>query len=320
MLQTVRDAVFGSAPIEIESAYGLTESVQRLKDVSKRSAFQALADEAAVGTVTEESISLTRVIPMVGNSFKPVFKGRFESHNGRIVLVGRFSISRSVKTFMAIWLAFVGMFTFQGVVSWLSNPNSRGNGVLPMGVGMVAFFVILVRVGIWFSRNDPAWLQDVMARALSAPDVAPSNFISRSQGRATPRQPGIPTTTWIALALVAQGIVSLVLSNAASLGITAHWPSRGTANPFVGIPPIWNGGVGLATLALGLGVFRRARWAWQGGFVFLAGGALFSVTRFGNLDIPPFDGVLRVIFPIMVLVVTGLWSVWWYAQRKHFVE
>jgi hypothetical protein len=35
---------------------------------------------------------LRRVVPMVGNSFKPFFIGRFEVRNDVTMLVGRFSL------------------------------------------------------------------------------------------------------------------------------------------------------------------------------------------------------------------------------------
>src|ERR1700722_19610501 len=95
--------LYEAQPAEFRSAYGLEESVERLRAATKRSVFSALAETTAVGKVSEQSVRLQRVIPMVGNSFKPFFLGRFEVSEGRVLLVGRFTMLPIVKVFMTFW-------------------------------------------------------------------------------------------------------------------------------------------------------------------------------------------------------------------------
>jgi hypothetical protein len=56
--------------------------------------------QEAVGTVKSSCVSLQRVIPMVGNSFEPFFRGRFVEKTGKVILVGRFTMHWLVKAFM----------------------------------------------------------------------------------------------------------------------------------------------------------------------------------------------------------------------------
>lgn len=99
--------LYGSTSAEFKSAFGLSESVERLRAATRRSAFGVLAEQAATGPVKESRVRLQRVIPIVGNSFKPVFFGRFEVRDGSVYLTGRFTMFFFVKVFMTIWLGGV---------------------------------------------------------------------------------------------------------------------------------------------------------------------------------------------------------------------
>ena len=89
--------LYESTPAEFVSAHGLTESVARLRAATQRSAFAMLAETTAVGRVSEGSVSLQRVIPLVRNSFKPLFIGHFEQRQGVTILCGRFTMHSFVK-------------------------------------------------------------------------------------------------------------------------------------------------------------------------------------------------------------------------------
>src|SRR4051812_15954076 len=99
------DRIFASKPAEFESAFGVSESVSRLTAATKRSVFSAMGSQAAVGTVREDRVTLQRVIPVVGNSFKPFFIGQFVSRNGRVVLSGTFRMHWFTRVFMTLWFA-----------------------------------------------------------------------------------------------------------------------------------------------------------------------------------------------------------------------
>src|SRR3984893_14268492 len=102
--------LYESTPAEFRSAFELEGSVERLRAATKRSVFSSLGETGAVGKVSEEEVRLQRVIPMVGNSFKPFFIGRFEVRDGVTVLTGRFGLLTIVKVFMTFWLGMALVF------------------------------------------------------------------------------------------------------------------------------------------------------------------------------------------------------------------
>jgi hypothetical protein len=160
--------IFGSEPARFESDFDLAESIERLRAATTRSVFLSLHKESASGTVNEHRVSLQRVIPMVGNSFKPFFVGAFEVVNGRVVLAGRFTMIWFAKAFMTFWFGFILLWTVLAGVSVIAHPQA-GQWQLPLfGLGMAAVGVAMVRAGKWFARNDVAWLSERIQAALSA--------------------------------------------------------------------------------------------------------------------------------------------------------
>jgi hypothetical protein len=55
--------LYESTAAEFRSAYGLDESVERLRAATKRSVFSSLGETVAVGKVSKEGVRLQRVIP-----------------------------------------------------------------------------------------------------------------------------------------------------------------------------------------------------------------------------------------------------------------
>jgi hypothetical protein len=110
MIQWLGRLLYESTPAEFRSAFGMEESVERLQAATKRSAFSAIGEAAAVGKVSPDLVRLQRVTPMVRNSFKPFFVGRFESRDGITLLTGQFGMSLFTKIFMTFWLGMVALF------------------------------------------------------------------------------------------------------------------------------------------------------------------------------------------------------------------
>jgi hypothetical protein len=102
MIRWLRRFLYESTPAEFRSAYGIEESVARLQAATKRSAFSAIGEAAAVGKVSRDGVRLQRVTPMVRNSFKPFFVGRFKSRDGVTLLSGRFGMSLFTKIFRLV--------------------------------------------------------------------------------------------------------------------------------------------------------------------------------------------------------------------------
>jgi len=159
--------LFGSYPKTFESSYDFEESVRLLKAATKRSIFSSFLSQNAVGRVSVERVSLQRVIPFVGNSFKPFFVGRFERKNGRVVLEGHFTLHFFTKIFMAFWFGFVIFWT--AFATYQVIAEGKGDWKLPFfGAGLFLAGSGFVVIGKWFSRNDIAWLSRVITAALTS--------------------------------------------------------------------------------------------------------------------------------------------------------
>lgn len=175
------DLLYGAIPADFESTFGLEESVERLLAATGRSVFGALTHQAAVGHVSKDRVSLQRVIPFVGNSFKPFYVGEFREIDGRVVLTGRFTMLWWVKAFMTFWFGFCALWTVLAIAPLLMRDATAwwfpfvGAGMFVVGVAFVAFCKRL-------SRNDIPWLSKVIQDALSK--EPPNNRFQRDAPQA----------------------------------------------------------------------------------------------------------------------------------------
>lgn len=316
MLGWFRRIWTGSDPVEFESSFGMAESVKRLKAATRHWGLFSVTKEVASGRVTESRVSLQRVIPMVGNSFKPFFVGRFQLRNGNVVLRGRFTLHWLVRLFMGVWLSFCVLFATLGIVAAIRSPQAA-----PMpfaGVVMLAFGLGLIRLGGWFSRNDPAWLSSVIRNALEMQTTAvpPGQALeapSESQKRWPPKV--ILIVSGVVFLLGLMGLISAITGVQSYQG----YPGGAIVTRYA---DIWlryaAAAYGAVMLALAIGIYRQHLIAWRMGFVVLIGGgglqALALLTRddLGNARIP------AIVFCALSTVIIAVWGRWWYAQRVHF--
>jgi len=306
---------YESTPAEFRSAYGIAESVERLSAATKRSVFAAFGETAAVGKVSEKFVRLQRVIPMVGNSFKPFFTGRFEVRDGVTVLAGRFGMMMWAKVFMTFWFGLTSLFAVGVLLGGLRPQGPQATFFMWQPFLMLGGGIAIVWVGKWFARNDVAWLSGVMGTALGAPgSAAPvtGDALSETDSDAVPA-----TLKVAALFLAASGAMALVVGFAGP----HSWPSVQRSADVPAPLPLgnWNFVYAMVVIALALGIWRRRPWAWWGGFLLLGLSACLSVfamptdAHFG----PPVG--MRLVFAILSCVVAAIWGRWWYAQRKHFL-
>lgn len=316
MFRWIKDVWMGSGPVEFVSAFGMNESVERLKAATRRWSFPFVTQECAAGTVKENRVSLQRVIPMVGNSFKPFFIGRFEQRQGKVVLHGRFTMKLFVKVFMAFWFGMLALFTVAGSVAATASPKAA---MFPLtAVGMMVFGVGLTALGRWISRNDPAWLTDVIRTALRAPSDTPAS--SQGTGLAGNTAAGktpvfIYTMTGLFVLFGLLGIASAITGIQTYRGgpagsVIAHYASETLRIVTVACS--------IAMLGVAYGIYRRMLFAWWLGFVLLAGNMLYSIvsplvrTNLGDARVP------ALVFGGFSVVIGVFWGRWWYAQRNHF--
>jgi len=312
------DLLYERVPAEFKSAFSLEESIGRLRSATRRSSFSVLAAQAAVGRVTESKVSLQRVIPMVRNSFKPFFIGRFELRGGDTYLVGDFTAPPFTKIFMSIWFGILLLIALAMLTVFLANPGPFGFAAVGP-FGMIVAGIIFLRIGKWFSRNDAAWLSRFISTALSAPASAVVSGGPAPDGaQSSPnRVPAVLQITAAFLALTALMALPLIFFGSRIF----HVPSLIAARPAFpeSTMRLIIGAQALLQLALALGIYRRRMIAWRLGIVFLAAGwaiPVFNLLAGGGFTAVP--TVLKGIFIAGSLVVMGLWTRWWYAQRVHF--
>jgi hypothetical protein len=310
--------IYGSTPLELESAYPLEESVARLAAASRRSMFSALAEEAAVGVVTASRVRLQRVIPMVGNSFKPFFIGQFVTRNNRVYLTGRFTMLGFVKVFMSFWFGFLAVIAVVANATVLfSKPSNAGRAAFVLGpLGMFAAGIGLVRIGQWFSRNDAQWLTETMAHAIGRAASMPRPVKTATIGSAggSSARPTIMTITAAVLAMM--GAMNLVVAysglpvGAPSGKLMAQYLSPSALRLVVAAE-------GVLMMAIAGGVYARELWAWWAGFLLIGSAWIWSAVNFFALsDEAPI--AFRAAFSLLGLVVMALWGRWWHAMRVHF--
>lgn len=153
-------------PASFKSDFSLPDSIENLRLVTKRSVFASPTRQCVVGKVTEESVSLRRERPFVGNPFKPYFVGGFKAGESGVVLSGVFTIPSYVKVLYTIWLSF---FLFATIHSAAQAPH---NGLINWGglvIGSTAVVLgILMLIGSrWLARHDVEWLSQVITAALA---------------------------------------------------------------------------------------------------------------------------------------------------------
>lgn len=316
MFRWIKNVWTGSEPVEFVSAFGMNESVERLRAATRRWSFPFATQECAAGTVKENRVSLQRVIPMVGNSFKPFFIGRFEQRQGKVVLRGRFTMTLLVKMFMALWLGMLALFAIAGSVAAVASPKIA---MFPLAaIGMMGFGVGLTALGQWFSRNDAAWLTDVMRTALQVPpDTA-----TPGQGAGLADQAGKGKTPVFIYPLA--GLFALfgllgIISAISGIQTYRGGPDGSVVTPYANETfRILVGTGSIAILGIALGIYRRTLFAWWSGFVLLAASMVYSIisplvrTDLGDARVP------ALVFGGISVVIGVFWGRWWHAQRHHF--
>jgi hypothetical protein len=312
MFQWFWRLLYESTPAEFCSAFGLAESVERLRAATKRSVFSSLGETAAVGRVSEHGVRLQRVIPMVGNSFKPFFVGRFEVRDGVTVLTGRFGLLTIVKVFMTFWLGMAFVFAGGMLLGKFSSPNPVPPFLAFQPFLMLGFGIALVAVGKWLARNDVAWLSNVIEGALGDRKSGAADALANADTGA------VPTTL---------KVVSIVLAASGAMALLAHFRpghltdgnrGHGRALPMPAFGD-WNDAIAAGLLILALGIWLRRPWAWWAGFLVIGSSvvsALVDMHRQVGVG-PPI--AFQVIIGVLVLGVSVIWGLWWYAQRKHFL-
>ena len=155
--RSVMAAFSTSLPLEL--------AVVRLRGATKPSLL-GTQKEAAVGTVTRQRVFLQRLVPGTGNSFKPIFVGRFDVVEGETQLRGVFTIHWVVKLFMLFWYGGCIYWTVLATRSALEEPGTMT--LVPLlGIFMILLGASVVLFFSWLADDDRCYLEEVITRALS---------------------------------------------------------------------------------------------------------------------------------------------------------
>src|SRR4249919_3374128 len=149
------------AEVEFESDYSLTESVERLQEVSR-----ALSP-AIRGTVAETYVSIHRADPPMRQDFRPWFFGRFLIRNDRVVLRGGYSMHDGARILLVLWLAACAYALWLSVFAALEDSAPPALPLVPLG--LFAAGALMAWFGRRATRSDPAWISDVITRTLKLP-------------------------------------------------------------------------------------------------------------------------------------------------------
>ncbi|MBB3228525.1 putative membrane protein [Luteibacter sp. Sphag1AF] len=304
LAQLLKDALFGSPPVRFESHYGLDESVARLAAATSRPTMFPAMTERAVGRISAKSVTLHHHVPLMRNAFRPMFRGQFEQVGKRVVLTGQFSVHWLTRLFTVMWIGFATL----GAAAMLIEGKQGDATVIfvPLaGVGLLTF-------SVWWARNDPAWLSNLIRNALG--------------GERSDVQMATDHRTILAGEVTATRRWAWATGVAGALHLMSAWadvyPSPGLRRlalaPFADDRLRFGAAiVGIVLLWLASGIYQRKEYAWQFGFVGLAAMLLFQAGLWAAAasSAEPWAVVVPWLFGLMGGAV---WGRWWYQQKKLF--
>jgi hypothetical protein len=175
MLRPFIDVLRGNEPLGFESDFDLHESVRRLASEVKSPLLEmrpivSFRAVVVVGNVAEEHVSLWCERLLISNGFRPVFLGRFQFFDKRVILIGNMvGMNGLVHLFVGAGLA-MGLFFTLGTLLELIKGNGSDDPalwVMPFGGVLPVLFVLgLVRFGRWLSSSDEDWILAAIRSAL----------------------------------------------------------------------------------------------------------------------------------------------------------
>jgi len=161
-----------SGPVAFRSRAPIEVCVRRLKAIVKRNSpafafFSASSRPLLVGRVEKDKVALHRILPLIGNPYKPYFYGTFTHEGDATVLRGQFTMSRLVKTLWSLLLIVPVVVALVLAIS-LIDPNTRTQAS-PLILVMVIVAVIdigLAAITKKVSYRDVTWISETIKSAL----------------------------------------------------------------------------------------------------------------------------------------------------------
>jgi hypothetical protein len=159
------DFLYHSQAAKYVSEYPLPESIGRLKELVHTGFIPGMGVN---GKISEHRVRLYWIIPFVANSFAPIFVGKFETSDGKVILSGSYSMHFAVKAFMTLWLAVTLAVSLiaTGILgmSYITSRECSAFFLIPCGLFL--FGLVMVQAGRWFSRNHIEYIEEVIRKSL----------------------------------------------------------------------------------------------------------------------------------------------------------
>jgi hypothetical protein len=165
MQRSFIDLFCGNEPLAFESDFGLDESVFRLAAEVVKPPLQGWRFTVVVGNVSKEHVSLWCERLFIRNGFRPVFNGRFQTYDKRVILIGKMELNAMAYPFVGAGLAMGSLFTLATLLELIKGKGSDDPAlwVMPFaGVFSVLFLFGMVRFVRWLSSGDEDWILAVI--------------------------------------------------------------------------------------------------------------------------------------------------------------
>jgi hypothetical protein len=173
MLRSFVDLVCGNEPLAFESEFGVHESVRRLTAEIKPPLLEfrplvSLRSAVVVGKVAEEHVSLWCERLLLRNGFRPVFLGRFQTFDKRVILIGKMvGMNGQVHLVVGAGLVMSLFFIAATLLELIKGSDDPVLWLIPFaGVLPVLFVLGTVRLGRWLSSGDEDWILAAIRSAL----------------------------------------------------------------------------------------------------------------------------------------------------------
>jgi hypothetical protein len=181
MLEKLSDFLCGAQQLAFESDFGLDETVKRLAAQTQGpfATFQALMSRPGpviVGKVSERNVSLQCAHMFFRNAFGPMFIGRFELVDGRVILIGKLSMHPMIGGMQVLWLAAMAVFAVDMLWELVKDASPWPNWLSLLGPPLGVLFILAAnRFGKWLSSDDEPWILHAINLALYKIPLKPTS-------------------------------------------------------------------------------------------------------------------------------------------------
>jgi len=120
--------------------------------------------QCVVGKVSESKVVLRRYRPLWGNSFIPIFRGKFVSRSGKSILEGEYSILMFTKIGMSLWYVLVIGFGMMTAIT--SNNQLERKWSIIIAAVMLLLGIGLLHFGWITGKKDINYIDSVINESI----------------------------------------------------------------------------------------------------------------------------------------------------------